>query len=146
VVADRVDLLPWLPDGNAHLALYDRIDIALDPFPYNGVTTTCEALWMGVPVVTLRGERHAGRIGASLLTHLGLTDMIADTVEGYVEIAVALAGDPARLNDLRRSLRPRMAASQLCDGPAFARKIETAFRTMWQNWCETTAVNRDGCF
>ena len=124
----------------AHLAVYDRVDIALDPFPYNGTTTTCEALWMGVPVVTLRGDRHAGRVGASLLSQIGLTDLIADSVEEYVEIAVALAGDPGRLADLRRSLRPRLAASPLCDGRAFARKIEAAFRQMWQMWCEAPGV------
>ena len=137
VAAERVELVAWLPSRAAHLALYDRIDIALDPFPYNGTTTTCEALWMGVPVVTLRGDRHAGRVGASLLSQIGLTDLIADSVEEYVEIAVALAGDPERLDDLRRSLRPRLAASPLCDGQAFARKIEAAFRNMWQRWCET---------
>ncbi len=134
VAAERLELVAWLPDQN-HLALYDRVDIALDPFPYNGTTTTCEALWMGVPVVTLRGDRHAGRVGASLLTQIGLTDLIANSVETYVETAAALSGDPARLSDLRRSLRPRMAASPLCDAPAFARKIEAAYRTMWQHWC-----------
>ena len=136
VAAERVELVAWLPDAAAHLALYHRMDIALDPFPYNGTTTTCEALWMGVPVVTLRGDRHAGRVGASLLSQIGLTDLIANSVEEYVEIAVALAGNPGRLSDLRRVLRPRMAASPLCDGPAFARKMESAFRTMWQHWCE----------
>jgi protein O-GlcNAc transferase len=135
VAADRIELVAWLPE-RAHLALYDRADIALDPFPYNGTTTTCEALWMGVPVVTLRGDRHAGRVGASLLTQVGLTDLIADSPEAYVETAVALAGDPARLAELRHSLRPRMVASPLCDAPAFARKIEAAYRTMWQRWCE----------
>jgi predicted O-linked N-acetylglucosamine transferase (SPINDLY family) len=114
------------------------VDIALDPFPYNGTTTTCEALWMGVPVVTLRGDRHAGRVGASLLTQIGLTDLIANSVEEYLEIAVALARNPERLSDLRRVLRSRMAASPLCDGPAFARKMESAFRTMWQYWCESS--------
>ena len=94
---------------------------------------------MGVPVVTLRGDRHAGRVGASLLSQIGLTDLIADSVEEYVEIAVALAGDPERLDDLRRSLRPRLAASPLCDGRAFARKIEAAFRHMWQRWCGAPA-------
>jgi predicted O-linked N-acetylglucosamine transferase (SPINDLY family) len=136
VASDRVELLAWLPDVMAHLAVYSRIDIALDPFPYNGATTTCEALWMGVPVVTLRGDRHAGRVGASLLGQIGLTDLIANTVDDYVEIAVALAGDRERLTDLRRSLRPRMAASPLCDGPAFARKIESAFAEMWRGWRE----------
>jgi predicted O-linked N-acetylglucosamine transferase (SPINDLY family) len=81
VAAVRVELVPWLPGAAAHLALYNRVDIALDPFPYNGTTTTCEALWMGVPVVTLRGDRHAGRVGASLLTQVGLTTLIADSVE-----------------------------------------------------------------
>ncbi len=134
VAKERVELVAWLPD-RTHLALYNRIDIALDTFPYNGTTTTCEALWMGVPVVTLRGDRHAGRVGASLLTQMGLTDLIADSHEAYVETAAALAADPERLVELRRSLRPRMAASSLCDAPAFARKIEAAYRTMWQRWC-----------
>ena len=136
VAAERVELVALLPDAAAHLAAYHRVDIALDPFPYNGTTTTCEALCMGVPVVTLRGDRHAGRVGASLLGQLGLTDLIANSVEEYVEIALALAGNPGQLDDLRRSLRPRLAASPLCDGHAFARKIETAFRQMWQRWCD----------
>jgi protein O-GlcNAc transferase len=138
IAAERVDLVGWLPD-HAHLAHYDHVDVALDPFPYNGTTTTCEALWMGVPVVTLRGDRHAGRVGASLLTQIGLTDLIADSVEAYVSTAAALAGDPARLADLRRSLRPRMAASSLCDAAGFARKVEEAYRTMWARWCATPA-------
>jgi predicted O-linked N-acetylglucosamine transferase (SPINDLY family) len=133
----RVTLLDALPKP-AHLGLYaSAIDIALDPFPYNGATTTCEALWMGVPVVTLRGGHHAGRVGASLLTQIGLSHLIADSIEAYVETAVALAGDPARLTELRLSLRARMAASPLCDAPAFARDIEHAYRTMWQRWCAT---------
>jgi predicted O-linked N-acetylglucosamine transferase (SPINDLY family) len=134
VAPERVELVAWLPD-QAHLALYDRVDIALDPFPYNGTTTTCEALWMGVPVVTLRGDRHASRVGASLLTPVGLSDLIAGSVEEYLEIAVALAGDPARLTTLRGSLRPRVAASELCDAPGFARKVEAAYRIMWRRWC-----------
>jgi protein O-GlcNAc transferase len=140
VAADRLELIDWLPDSNAHLALYDRVDVALDPFPYNGTTTTCEALWMGVPVVTLRGDRHAGRVGASLLTQIGVTDLIADSIEAYVEMAVALAGDPTRLADLRRSLRPRMAASSLCDTAGFGRKVEDAYRTMWARWCAAPAL------
>jgi protein O-GlcNAc transferase len=138
VEADRVELAAWLPGTTAHLALYHQVDIALDPFPYNGTTTTCEALWMGVPVVTLRGDRHAGRVGASLLTQIGLTDLIANSIEEYLEIAVALANNPERLSDLRRVLRPRMAASRLCDEPGFARKMEGAFRTMWQRWCNVS--------
>jgi predicted O-linked N-acetylglucosamine transferase (SPINDLY family) len=91
---------------------------------------------MGVPVVALRGHRCAARVGASLLTQVGLTDLIADSIEEYVEIAVALAGNPGRLDELHRNLRPRMAASPLCDEGAFACKIEAAFRTMWQHWCQ----------
>ena len=132
VAAERVELVAWLPSEATHLALYNRVDVALDPFPYNGTTTTCEALWMGVPVVTLRGDRHAGRVGASLLTQVGLTDWIAGSVEEYLQIAATLAGNPQHLNDLRRTLRPRLAASPLCDGRAFARKIEATYRTMWQ--------------
>ena len=136
VAAERVELVGWLPGADAHLALYDRMDVALDPFPYNGTTTTCEALWMGVPVVTLRGDRHAGRVGASLLEQIGLTDLVGQSLDDYVEIAAGLAGDPTRLAELRRSLRPRMAASPLCDGPAFAHKMEAAFRDMWRRSVE----------
>src|SRR5262245_4730258 len=135
VAADRVELVTWLPGAAEHLALYHRVDIALDPFPFNGTTTTCEALWMGVPVITLRGDRHAGRVGASLLTQIGLTDLIAHSIEEYVEIAVALAGNSGRLDDLRHALRPRMAASTMCDEGAFACKMEAAFRSMWHHWC-----------
>jgi predicted O-linked N-acetylglucosamine transferase (SPINDLY family) len=138
VSTERVEIMAWLPGSAEHLALYHRVDIALDPFPYNGTTTTCEALWMGVPVITLRGHRHAGRVGASLLTQIGLTDLIASSIDEYVEIAAALVGNPGRLDELRRALRPRMAASPLCDEGAFARKMEAAFRTMWQQWCETS--------
>jgi predicted O-linked N-acetylglucosamine transferase (SPINDLY family) len=136
VAAERVELMATHPNTVEHLALYDRVDVALDPFPYNGTTTTCEAMWMGVPVVTLRGDRHAGRVGASLLNQIDVTDLVANSVEEYVEIAIALANNPVSLGELRRSMRPRMAASSLCDGRAFARKIEGAFRTMWQHWCE----------
>lgn len=135
IAAERVSLLGYLPDTRQHLDLYHQIDIALDPFPYNGTTTTCEVLWMGVPVVTLRGDRHAGRVGASLLTRIGHEDLIANTVEEYVEIAAALAGDSLRLDDLHQSLRPRMAESSLCDAGAFARSIEAAYRDMWNTWC-----------
>jgi protein O-GlcNAc transferase len=137
VAAERVDLMGSVPSATEHLALYHRMDIALDPFPFNGTTTTCEALWMGVPVITLRGHRHAGRVGASLLTQIGLTDLITNSIDEYVDFAVALASNPGRLDELRRTLRPRMAASPMRDERAFARKIEAAFRTMWQQWCET---------
>jgi predicted O-linked N-acetylglucosamine transferase (SPINDLY family) len=122
----RLELLDANADQRDHLAAYGQIDIGLDPVLYNGTTTTCEALWMGVPVIALWGDRHAGRVGASLLTQIGLPELVAETEDRYVEIAAALAGDPARRADLRKGLRERMAASPLRDAPAFARKFERA--------------------
>jgi protein O-GlcNAc transferase len=136
IAKERVQLVAWLTNATAHLALYEQIDIALDPFPYNGTTTTCEALWMGVPVVTLKGDRHSARVGASLLTHAGTTDWIAECADDYVEIALALAANPTKLHRLRHELRKRLTASPLCDGKAFARKIENAYRSMWRRWCD----------
>ena len=127
---ERLDLVARIADTAGHLGAYARIDIALDPTPYNGTTTTCEALWMGVPVVTLLGDRHAGRVGASLLARVGLDDLIARDGDAYVDIAAALAGDIGRLTNLRRTLRPTMAGSSLCDARAFAQKIETVYRDL----------------
>jgi predicted O-linked N-acetylglucosamine transferase (SPINDLY family) len=141
IAAERVQLVAWLPSSTAHLGLYEKIDIALDPFPYNGTTTTCEALWMGVPVVTLRGDRHSARVGASLLNQVGFADWIADSVDGYVEIALALAANPAKLQTVRRSLRRRMNESSLCDGSGFARRMENAYRTIWRRWCEASEAS-----
>ncbi len=135
IAADRLELIGWLPRIADHLDLYHRIDIALDTFPYNGTTTTCEALWMGAPVITLAGDRHAGRVGVSLLTQIGLTDLIADTPEDYVNRAVQLAENPERVADLRSGLRERMVNSVLCDGKTFAQNLETAYREMWKRWC-----------
>ena len=115
-----------------HLALYNRVDLALDTFPYNGTTTTCEALWMGVPVVTLAGATHVARVGASLLTHLSVEELIADSPVGYVARCVDLAGDLPRLAEIRAGLRERMRASPLCDAPGFTRGFEDALRGMWR--------------
>lgn len=114
----------------AHLKLYNGVDIALDPFPYNGTTTTCEALWMGVPVVTLAGRVHAARVGASLLTHVGLPEWIAPSTTEYVQRAVAAAQDLNTLSHLRETLRERLRASPLCDAPAFIRGFERACAAM----------------
>jgi predicted O-linked N-acetylglucosamine transferase (SPINDLY family) len=91
---------------------------------------------MGVPVIALRGDRHSGRVGASLLTSVGLDELIAHDIDEYLTIAEQLANDRARLTGLSRSLRQKVSASSLCDAPAFARKIEAAYRSMWRNWCE----------
>ena len=134
---DRVHFLPQATRHADHLAIYNQCDIALDTFPYNGTTTTCEAMWMGVPVVTVAGDRHAARVGLSLLTQLGLTELAGDTPDDYVRIAVALATDRPRLAGLRASLRGRMRASRLMDARAHAAAVEDAYRTMWQAWCRT---------
>ena len=136
IVRERIDQISWLHDHDAHLGLYSRIDIGLDTFPYNGTTTTCEALWMGVPVIALAGERHAARVGVSLLTRLGLEDLIARTPEDYIEIARRLSHDPHKLSELRHSLRGRIQASTLGDGAAFTRELEDVYREMWRRWCD----------
>ena len=108
------------------LELYNQMDIALDTFPYNGTTTTCEALWMGVPVI----NRHAGRVGGSLLTSVGLTDCLTDDLASYEQAAARLASTPERLNEIRQILRQQMASSPLCNGATFARDFVTALRSL----------------
>ncbi|MGD0390960.1 MAG: tetratricopeptide repeat protein, partial [Tepidisphaeraceae bacterium] len=115
---------------------YHRIDIGLDTVPCNGHTTSLDSFWMGVPVVTLVGQTVFGRAGMSQLTNLGLPELIARTPDQYVQIATDLAGDLPRLGELRRTLRARMQASPLMDGPRFARNVEAAYRQMWRNWCQ----------
>jgi len=133
--ADRIELRPPQPKMEAHMGSYGEIDIALDPFPYNGTTTTCEAMWMGVPMINLIGNRHAGRVGLDLLSQVGLEELARPDVDSYVAAAVALANDRPRLQQLRSTLRERMRASPLCDAPRFARAFEAALRAMWRQWC-----------
>jgi predicted O-linked N-acetylglucosamine transferase (SPINDLY family) len=135
VVPGRLEFLGW----SAHPALlleYNRIDLALDPLPYNGGLTTCEALWMGVPVLTCPGETFASRHSLSHLSNVGLADTIARTLEEYVELAVTLACDLPRLASLRAGLRERMAASPLCDGKRFAGNLMNVLRDAWREWCQ----------
>ena len=131
---DRVQFVPRLPTAD-YFRIYDEIDLALDPFPYGGGTTTCDALWMGVPVVSLAGETAVGRGGLSILSNVGLAELVARDCEQYVQIAAELAGDLPRLARLRATLRQRMQDSPLMDAPRFARHIEAAYRGMWQRWC-----------
>ena len=140
--SERLELLDYIPSKSGHLESYNRIDIGLDTFPYNGTTTTCEALWMGVPVICLRGDRHAARVGESILTRVGQPNLITKTVDDYVAVAGALAKDQVRLTTLRRSLRPTMAASPLCDTQGFTRDVETAFKDMWREWCGSMKLSR----
>ena len=119
----------------AHLGLYSRIDIALDTFPYNGTTTTCEALYMGAPVITLTGDTHRNRVGESLLKALGKTAWIANSRDQYMAIATTLAADAGKLATTRNQLRERLGASPLCDRETFAQNVESAYRAMWRDWC-----------
>ncbi|MBI3516590.1 MAG: tetratricopeptide repeat protein, partial [Proteobacteria bacterium] len=135
IAPERLSLQPCIPGWRAHMSAYAEIDVALDPFPYNGTTTTCEALWMGVPVVTLAGDRHASRVGASLLTRVGVPELIAGDVDDYVAKASALARDLPRLTALRADLRARCAAT-LGDAATFAHDVEGAYRAMWTAWCD----------
>jgi protein O-GlcNAc transferase len=131
----RIELCAKRP-RREYLDLIAQADIALDPFPFNGHTTTCDCIWMGVPVVMLAGQTYASRFGGSVLVNVGLERWIADSRDAYVDLAVSMAdeGNRAELTRLRAELRPRMAASPLLDFEGFARNIEAAYRTMWRTW------------
>ncbi len=135
VPIDRVDFLGRTASTADHLACYHRVDIALDTFPYHGTTTTCEALWMGVPVVTRAGDRHVSRVGASLLTAVGHPEWIARDEADYIRIAAALASDPAQLLATGSALRAQLQASPLMDHPGQAARFGAALRDCWQAWC-----------
>ena len=137
VAAKRISLHSYAGDTAAHLAAYGGVDIALDPFPYNGTTTTCEALWMGAPVISLIGTRHAGRVGLDLLSRVGLAELAAADVDAYVAAATALAGDLPRLERMRSGMRDRMRSSVLCDSIGFAADFAAALRDMWRDYCRT---------
>jgi predicted O-linked N-acetylglucosamine transferase (SPINDLY family) len=128
--AGRVELLDHAPSLGEHLAAYARVDVALDTFPYHGTTTTCEALWMGVPVVTMAGDRHASRVGISLLQAAGCADGIASDWDEYVRLAAALASDPARLASCRSGLRDSLRRSPLLDRAGQAARLGAAFEAM----------------
>jgi predicted O-linked N-acetylglucosamine transferase (SPINDLY family) len=133
----RIILRPGTPSPVDHLKTYHEIDIALDTFPYGGTTTTCEALWMGVPVIILAGQRHTGRVGVSLLSNAGLPDLIARDPQHYIDLAVQLAADLPRLQQLRAGLRPRMTRSPLLDARQFAQNVEAAYDQMWRQWLKS---------
>lgn len=135
IAPERVELVGQLESIVEHLDLYGRVDIGLDTFPYNGTTTTCEALWMGVPVVVLEGDRHLARVGLSILHQLGLDQCIARDKEDFVSIATGLASGLNDLASMRAGLRSRMSESPLCDAAAFTRDIETVYRQLWKDWC-----------
>lgn len=128
----RVELRGPAPDSVGHLHAYRDIDIALDTFPYHGTTTTCEALLMGVPVVTLAGHVHASRVGVSLLNAVGAPELIAESPDMYVRLASELANDRTRLNVYHENLRERLLGSALCDQVGYARRFEAMIRELWR--------------
>ncbi|MEQ1826456.1 MAG: tetratricopeptide repeat protein [Pirellula sp.] len=130
IAENRIEFAPALP-GDLYFVQYHRIDIALDTFPFCGGTTTCDALWMGVPVVSLSGARAVNRSGLSLLTHIGLEELVVHRKEDYVQLAVELASNFERLSRLSASMRDRMQQSTLMDAEGFARGLESTFRSMW---------------
>jgi protein O-GlcNAc transferase len=131
----RLEIFPSRPFGD-YLALHNSVDVMLDTFPYTGGTTTCHALWMGVPVVSLVGNTATSRGGASLLHAVGLPELVAETPDQYLDIAAGLAEHPRRLASLRAGMRERMRSSPLMDAVRFTRHLEQACRKMWQTWCD----------
>ncbi len=134
--SERLILLGSIPKTQDHLQMYHQMDIGLDTYPYHGVTTTCEALWMGIPVVTLLGQTHVARVGLSLLTTVGLPELVANTEVDYVNICVQLAENKEKLQQLRSQLRNKMQTSPLMKGGLFTQHLEQHYRTSWQKWCE----------
>jgi protein O-GlcNAc transferase len=131
---DRIDMRKVTPMID-YLKLLESTDIMLDPFPFNGGTTTCHGLWMGLPVVSLAGLMHAGRMGLSMLSCVGLPELCGSDETEYVEIAANLARDLPRLREIRAGMRDRLRASPLLDGVRYTRNLEAAYRRVWQTWC-----------
>jgi predicted O-linked N-acetylglucosamine transferase (SPINDLY family) len=134
IADDRVETRERMTH-EAFLSAHQEIDIALDSFPYHGTTTTCFSLWMGVPVISLVGPTHVSRVGLSLLASIGLADLAAESADGYIATAVALANAPEKLASLRGGLRTQMLRSPLTNGAECAKALEDAYRALWANWC-----------
>lgn len=137
IALDRLIFRAFEPTRALHMAVYGDVDIALDSYPYHGTATTCDALWMGVPVVTLAGPSHVARVSVSILNNVGLSELVAENVEQYLSIATSLAQDPQRIAHLRSTMRERLLASTLMDARQFARSFEEAYRTAWADWCQS---------
>ena len=139
--ASRVTIRGRSPTNEMHLQLYQQIDIALDPFPYNGTTTTMESLWMGVPVIAKAGEVHAGRVSASILNGIGHSELVAYDNEDYIAIAKRLSSDKSKLATLRSYLRYEMSKSPLMNARSFTDHLEQCFRNLWRKWCNKQEDN-----
>ena len=134
IAKERIELIGWTEGAQEHLQLYGHVDVHLDTFPYNGTTTTCEALWQGVPTVTLAGSHHHSRVGLSLMHQMGLDDWVAYTDQEYIDIAVSKVENLKGLNDLRKSMRNRMLNSSLMDGKGFVEELDQNFRIMIEQY------------
>jgi predicted O-linked N-acetylglucosamine transferase (SPINDLY family) len=132
---ERVDICGKMPMRD-YLREYCKVDIMLDTYPYNGGATTCDALWMGVPVISLVGEHHFSRVGLSLLSAVGLDYFACKNEDEYVAKATVLASKPEALNKIRVQLRQRMKASDMCNPQKQAKNMEDAYRQMWRRWCD----------
>jgi protein O-GlcNAc transferase len=143
LATDRLTFVPR-QSFEDYLRTYGDIDVALDPFPYGGGTTTCDALWMGVPVVTLAGRTAVSRAGSSLLSNTGLGHLVAQSEAAYLDTAESLLSDTDTLAVLRRELRDRMRSSPIMDAVKFTHDFESALRDMWRSWCSYRAPQRQG--
>ena len=132
---DRIDIYGWM-SLKEHFELYNEVDIGLDTYPYHGTTTTFEALWMGVPVVTLAGRHHASLVGRSILHRVGLDYFAAKSPGQFVAKATGLASNPDALAKIRSTMRQRMSAGGLCDGRGYTKRLEQAYRQIWNNYCD----------
>ena len=135
IPSERVDIVAYTKGLQDHWNLYSRVHVALDTTPYNGTTTTCEALWMGVPLVTIEGDRHSARVSKSILHAVGHQEWVANSPEDFAAIASKLATDRDRLQTLRFGLRSELQASVLCDQVAYANRFHAALREAWRSWC-----------
>jgi predicted O-linked N-acetylglucosamine transferase (SPINDLY family) len=140
IAPERIETLAYIPDPQAHMKVYDEVDIHLDSLPYSGGTTSCNALWMGVPVITLAGDRPAACLGASTLAQLGLNELIAESTQDYVQIANKLANNLPRLAEMRATLRQRFQSSPLHDAGKFTRDLEAVFRQLWVDWAGSSKL------
>ncbi len=132
---ERLALMSWRRTTFEYLKLYNLVDLGLDPYPYNGHSTTCDSLWMGVPVVSLAGRTAVSRGGLSILSNVGMPELVASTAEQYIEIAQQLATDLRRLESYRQTLRERLTRSPITDGVRFARNLEGLYRQIWRGRC-----------
>ena len=134
---DRLQVFGAMPNTFDHLNLYNEIDIGLDPFPYNGTTTSCEAMLMGIPVVSMCGEVHSARVGLSLMNAVGLGELVAGSPDDYINLATELALDVPRLRNLQSGMRDRLLSSSLMDRDDFNSHFAASVRSMWRSYCET---------